>query len=90
MHLNGCHNRKPFKRMVSLSATYTLVVSSEGVHHHVIAEAVQEWPFVFTRECVYTKSELGQADKGGIGCNWRQDAKGETGKRIKSEGNTPQ
>lgn len=69
----GCKDRKPFKRLVSLPATYTLVVASEGVGHHVICEAVQEWPFIFRADCVYTESELGQQDKGCEGCKWRKD-----------------
>jgi hypothetical protein len=72
---NGCHNRKPFKRMVSLPATYVLPIVAEGIAHHAVCEAVQQWPFIFRSDCVYTETELGQKDKGCTGCKWKKEGK---------------
>jgi hypothetical protein len=72
-HKNGCHNRKPFKRMVSLPATYVIGIEAEGITHHAICEAEQAWPFIFRSDCAYTETELGQKDKGCTGCKWRKE-----------------
>lgn len=70
---NGCFNRKPFERLIPLPATYT--ISIEG--HHVVCEAVQMIPFVFAKDCQYTLTELGKADKrcfkDGEPCKWRKE-----------------
>ena len=70
---NGCYGRAPFERLIPLPATYT--ISIEG--HHVLCDAEQMIPFVFSKDCEYTKTELGQVDKGcfknGEPCIWRKD-----------------
>ena len=66
---NGCHNRIPLPNLVPLPTTYT--ISIQG--HHVVCEAVEMVPFVFKKPCQYTLTELGQTDKGCIGCTWRKE-----------------
>lgn len=69
MSLYGCHNRAPFEKTVALKANYN--ISVEG--HHVVCDAVELIPFVFTKTCVYTTSELGQKDAKCVGCTWRKE-----------------
>ena len=69
---NGCWGRKPFEPLIPLPATYT--VNLEG--HAAVCKAVELIPFVFSRDCEYSKSDLGKADKGcfneeGEVCKWR-------------------
>jgi hypothetical protein len=61
----GCFNRAPYPatRMVS-----DLHVMQDGLTEICKKTAI---PFVMSRECNYTLSELGQADKRCAGCNWR-------------------
>ena len=65
----GCFNRAPFTKTVPLKSHYN--ISVEG--HHVVCDAVELIPFVFTKTCVYTTSELGKSDIGCLGCNWREN-----------------
>ncbi len=61
--MNGCHNREPFK---------------DGQVLHGISSTTGQPVRVFIANrmnpnCQYTKTELGQADKGCTGCKWRKD-----------------
>lgn len=58
----GCFNRKPYKDHV--------VVDVNRVVDGVAVFAVTH-PFRMSRECQYTKSDLGRADTGCYGCMWR-------------------
>lgn len=62
-HRNGCHNRKPFKESVPVQDGYFIGVT--------LTPRMVAAPFRLTRDCQYTKTALGQADKGCTGCQWR-------------------
>lgn len=64
---NGCFDRKPFPGLVPMPTYYTINIQG----HEVICDAVEMVPFVFAKECQYTKTELGRSDKGCEGCKWR-------------------
>jgi hypothetical protein len=70
---NGCFDRPPFERLIPLPAVYT--ISIEG--HHVLCDAEQMISFVFSKECEYSKSKLGQVDEGCFDgnkpCKWRHE-----------------
>jgi len=63
----GCKNRAPFPSLIPIPAVYHLNVSG----HRVLAEADEMRPYPFARDCQYTKTDLGQADKGCNDCTWR-------------------
>ena len=61
---NGCHNRKPFKEFVLVADGFLM----DGRTH---APQIVASPFRMARNCQYTKTTLGQADKGCTGCKWK-------------------
>ena len=63
-HRNGCHNRKPYRESVPVQDGWY----ADGYTRtpRLIASPVRS-----TKPCQYTKTALGQADKGCIGCQWR-------------------
>jgi hypothetical protein len=63
----GCKNRPPFPSLVATPSTYTISVSG----HILDAKAQELRQFPFARDCQYTKTDLGQADKGCTDCTWR-------------------
>lgn len=60
-HRNGCYNRKPFLEQLEYQDGWT----EDG------RRIMRVYEFRNERSCVYSTSELGQADKGCIGCNER-------------------
>lgn len=65
-HLNGCHNRAPFKESMRVQDGLTdLRLPYAQVQRFV------EKPFRMATDCQYTKTDLGKADKGCDGCKWR-------------------
>ena len=67
--MNGCFNHAPYPKLIPLPSVYHINV--EG--HHVLCDAVEMIPNVFTTDCQFTKTQLGREDKGCIGCSWRLD-----------------
>ena len=61
----GCFNRKPFVEH------YTVFGASSTQPGLVSAT----FPFRLARDCQYTKSALGQADAGCVGCKHRENVK---------------
>lgn len=59
--MNGCHNRAPYPQ--------ALVMVDAGANPWEPRKVIV--PFAFTRECNYTHTDLGKADKGCTGCKWR-------------------
>jgi hypothetical protein len=70
---NGCFNRPPLPALIPLRAVEPISISGYIVN----SECVEMIPNVFSRECEYTKTALGQADKGcfynGEPCKWRKN-----------------
>ena len=64
----GCHNHAPFVDMVHIK-TQVVVESGQTM------EVRRSYPFVATRDCQYTKTELGQVDKGCAGCKHKEVAR---------------
>ncbi len=61
--MNGCHDRAPFsaKRIVQ-----------DGRYEYSLAPITVSIPnFSYSAECQYTKSDLGQRDKGCTSCKHR-------------------
>ena len=56
----GCKDRAPYK-------------PAQLLHDHH-GRLVASIPHVMTKDCVYTTSALGQADKRCDGCKWRKEA----------------
>jgi hypothetical protein len=65
----GCHNREPFPALIPFPAHQP--IGFEG--YIVNSEAVQFVKNVFRKDCQYTLTDLGQADKGCTGCKWRKE-----------------
>lgn len=65
----GCFNREPLADMLPMPSQYTM---DTGTHKVICAETVHI-PNVFAKDCRYTLTELGKADKGCIGCRWRKE-----------------
>jgi len=61
---NGCHDRKPFKESVPVQDGHFM----DGVTR---TPRMVSSPFRMSKACEYTKTTLGQADKGCTGCKWR-------------------
>lgn len=66
--MNGCHSRNEYKEKLLVQ---------DGYHEYsgeVLARVAKmiEIPFRMSRECEYTKSDLGRMDKGCEGCKWKQ------------------
>lgn len=64
----GCYNREPLKDKVWVQDGW---FDTEINGEHTIAPAVVMLPDPMTKHCNYTHTELGQADKGCVGCKHR-------------------
>lgn len=58
----GCHNRAPYKEHVVIRPE--LVVDG-------VTPINNTFPFRMSRDCQYTKTDLGRVDAGCHGCKWR-------------------
>jgi len=58
---NGCHNRKPYAQVVEVQDGWTWNGRRDMTN---ISNPM-------ARDCQYTKTTLGQADKGCTGCKWK-------------------
>ncbi len=69
--LNACHSRKPYRATTIVQDGWTPPMGSlyGGARHPKVVGV----PFRMAQDCQYTKSDLGQADKGCIGCPWREE-----------------
>ena len=63
----GCHNRAPYADRVLLGPELLMECGE-------VIEINRSYPHVMTKDCVYTTSALGQADKKCHGCKWRKVA----------------
>lgn len=61
-HLNGCHNRAPFRRANIVQDGWR-----PNGNRNTITIANH-----MARDCQYTHTELGKLDKGCDGCKWKQ------------------
>lgn len=66
--MNGCHNRADYKPSYWVQDGY--YDSEPGMPLARIPRMV-EVPFTMSPDCEYTKSDLGRADVGCVGCKWR-------------------
>ena len=66
--MNGCHNRADYKPSYLAQDGY--YDSEPGMPLARIPRMV-EVPFSMSPDCGYTKSDLGRADVGCVGCKWR-------------------
>ena len=64
-HKNGCHNRAPLREEIRTQDGWNGYGSA-----YRIAE-MRTYPVPMTKECQYTKTELGKVDAGCDGCKWR-------------------
>jgi hypothetical protein len=58
-----CHNRAPFAETVQVQNGWTI----DGRRQLVSAA------YTMNRDCEYSRSDLGQSDKGCIGCKWKRE-----------------
>lgn len=65
MKLNGCHNRQPYRSTIPMQDGWYM----DG---HSRSPKMLSVPFRMNPECVYTTSELGQADAKCSGCKWKK------------------
>lgn len=65
-----CNNRKPFKEMIAVK---DVEFCEHAAFPTLGAPVIREIPFVMSRSCQYTASELGKVDRGCDGCAWRED-----------------
>lgn len=61
--MNGCFDRPPFIAKIPQQDGY----SPDGTREMVLT------PFRMSRECEYTKTELGKVDAGCIGCIHKEE-----------------
>lgn len=61
----GCNDRKPLKQTVTVQDGYTTTKAARFDHMVTI-------PDPMTKDCQYTKTDLGQQDPKCFNCNWRQ------------------
>lgn len=64
-HKNGCHNRAPLREEIRMQDGW----SRYGGDAYRVA-AMRTYPVPMTKECQYTKTELGKVDAGCDGCKW--------------------
>ena len=67
----GCYNRKPHSE-----ATFHYSFYAWGSQGSQVFSRLHRVDNRNSRDCQYTKTVLGQADAGCVGCKWRDDAKG--------------
>ncbi len=65
MEMNGCHNREPLRDYVRVQNGWV----TRGQSRDPLMVTI---PDPMTKECVYTRSAVGQADPGCVGCKWRR------------------
>lgn len=63
--MNGCHNHPPFRTVIPMQDGWYM----DG---YTRTPRMVARPFVNTKPCQYSKSELGKVDRGCDGCTWRQ------------------
>ncbi len=63
----GCHNRAPYKEHVVVEANRVWLTGDGGR----VGTFNVTFPFRMSRDCQYTKTDLGRADAGCHGCKWR-------------------
>lgn len=64
-HKNGCYNRAPLRTSVTVQDGWI----SSGPSRVPVMQTIAN---PMTKGCQYTKSVLGQQDKGCEGCSWRE------------------
>ncbi len=62
VHKNGCHNRPDYVANIE---------QQDGWVCHATRRMVMT-PQRMAKDCQYTKTDLGKADKGCNGCKWKQ------------------
>lgn len=68
---NGCHNRKPFAATTVVQDGW-LDLPVDGFGNRSRVPRWREIPFRMRQECSYAnETDLGRADKGCLGCTWR-------------------
>ncbi len=73
--MNGCHNRAPFVEAFQAQDGWkTSLLDVLGLLFGVEARRMVAIPFRMSPVCNYTKTDLGQTDKGCTGCTWRLNA----------------
>lgn len=65
--MNGCFNRAPLQTRVIVQSGHFM----DGVTRYPRMVSI---PDPMTKECQYTKNEIGRADKGCDGCVWKQNS----------------
>jgi hypothetical protein len=65
----GCYNREPFRPHVHTEAVEVMWSDKEPLPKPEVV--MRSWPNVFTKDCQYTKTELGKVDPGCVGCKWK-------------------
>jgi len=65
----GCHNRQPFRDSFPVM-TEGRSLYSRGFHERV--QLMHYVDFRMAPDCQYTKTNLGRADEGCVGCKWRE------------------
>lgn len=73
--MNGCHNRREFVKSIEMSDSTHFRPRPEIALMPMINAIFV--PFVMSRRCEYTRSSLGQADAGCLGCRHRSNVKEE-------------
>lgn len=73
--MNGCFARDDFVQTIEMADT--LVVPRQKDHASAARSISRNVPFAMSRRCEYTKSTLGQADAGCLGCRHRSNVKEE-------------
>ena len=71
-HKNGCFNRAPFDSTITQQDGWCKTQPGGATKWPVLVET----PHQMAKDCQYTHSALGQADKGCIGCGWRFSKQG--------------
>lgn len=69
---NACHNRKPFSPTTRVQNGWL----------NSWARNMVDMEFRMDPKCVYSTSDLGQVDKGCIGCRWRANGQADTGAGV--------
>lgn len=81
----GCHNRDEYKKTLTVQNGFMRHSYNFGRSFEVPNKV--EVPFRMTKECQYTKTDLGHKDEKCIGCRWRMTIMSELSEK-KNEAHT--
>lgn len=68
----GCFGRKPFRETFQAQDGWTSATLTPDIVPSTRKPQMVTIPFRMSKQCEYSLTELGKADKGCVDCEWKQ------------------